>query len=730
MPDVKRRRDTPPDAASDRPGPVQRVRIRAVVAAFTAVYAVIGLRLFHLQFDPDLKFSEEDEIHVGTVTLERPRGNIFDREGTVLATDRIASSLFANPSAVDDPSHLVLYLSHRLHLDEDKLLRQFQERDSKGRKKKFIWIKRWLTDSERDSLSDLDGVPGFEALDFQSESLRFYPEGDLAAHVLGFANRDGAGSEGIELLFDQHLRSEDGFKKARVDSNRNMLDYLALEYEPPTGGENVYLTIDKRIQYSLERELDKVMEEKGAPRAMGMVMDPKTGAVFALATRPAFDPNSYWDFTPEQRKNRAIVDVFEPGSAFKIVTAAAGLEHGLITFDEEIDCMGGRFNPYGHTIRDTHPMGITPFWECFAQSSNIAMIKTAARLGPERIEHWIRTFGFGHRSGMELPGESPGIFRPMVQWSRLSMGSLPIGQEIAVTMAQLGAAYSVLANGGFLVRPHIVEKVVSIDGETTYTFDSTTRRRILSEDTADSMKTLCNLVVDGMGKVRGTGWRAAIPEYRAGGKTGTAQIARADGRGYETNKYTAVFAGFAPISDPRVVTVIVVQEPKMGSHHGGQASGPVFREVTREALIRLGIPKDQPLQLDGALAAQVEEKDKEPSGEDADTVVARWEAPVKDIALDSLEPIEWPADSPLDGLGLLTFRVVSGPPQAALPNFSGWTKREAKERIVELGLQWDPQGAGRVVQQDPPAGTSLGEVGICRLVFSGTPPAVEPDASK
>lgn len=694
----KREGPTPPVA---RPGKTQRIRIHLLVGLFTLIFAGISARLVMLQVDTDLRFAEEDVKHVGEIQIQRPRGDILDRNNRVLATDRMVPSLSANPSKVTNADAMARYLGPILGKDRAWLMERLTRKDKRGNPMKFVWLARRMDDDALARFGDVSDAPDPEALLLQDEPLRYYPEGDLAAQVLGFANREGQGSEGVELRYDEYLRSKPGRRVSRMDSRRNFLGYRTLEYEPPTGGDDVQLTLDAALQFRLEQELDRALEEHNASRAMGILMDPKTGDVLALATRPGFDPNVYMDFSAEERKNRAVMDLFEPGSTFKVVTAAAALQHGLITPLDEIDCMGGRFNPYGHTIRDTHPMGLASFEECFSRSSNIAIIKVAALLGPERLEDWIQRFGFGRRTALGIPGESAGIFRPLRQWSGLSMGSLPMGQEIAVNMLQLAKAFSVIANGGYLVEPNILKKVITAEGSVRIRGASHKPQRILSEETARTMRELCYGVVAGE---EGTGSLAAIPEYRVGGKTGTAQIAKPDGTGYYSDRYTAIFAGFAPLNDPRLTCVIVVREPMVRQHYGGYVCGPVFRRVMREALIRLHVPEDPMPDRDweGIL-------DGLPRTADLDG-----------MELSLFEPGTFEED--FDGLELIPAQEDLTDAGPRFPDFSGMTKHQAKTLAVSLGLPWDPQGAGRVVRQEPAAGTPMQEVRLCKLVFANRPP--------
>jgi len=693
------------------------VRLGLVFGCIFFVFCCIGVRLVLLQTDPDLKFSQEELRHVGEVALRIPRGEIRDCENRLLAKDRQVYSLWADPRAVTDPEMTAMYLGASFGVDPVELQKRLDSRvrGEDGLVRKFAYVKRWLTDGEVETFKNLD--PMIKAgLALENETERFYPEGDLAAHVLGFVNRERNGCAGVELSFDKYLRSIPGKHRSRVDGERTILESLTLEYVEPQGGKTVFLTIDKTMQRTLEKRLDQALVDNEAPQGMGIMMDPNTGAILALACRPAFDPNEFWDVPPERYKNRAVVDVFEPGSSFKIVTAAAALEHGLITPSTLIDCENGRFNPYGHRIRDFHKLGVEPFTKCFTESSNIAIIKVAAMLGPERLAHWIDTFGFGKRTCRDFRAESAGIFRPISQWSGLTMGSLPMGQEIAVTMPQLAKAFCIVANGGYEVEPYLVERVLDRAGGVSYQHTSKAVERIISASTARTVKELCHLVVRD-----GTGEPANIPEYRVGGKTGTAQIARPDGQGFYEDKYTTIFAGFAPVSSPRIVCVIVVSALAVRLHYGGPVCGPVFRDVVRDALIRMNCPEDPVAEVEGEKEGLhpkgTEDTEKRTVEEgDTDTVIARemndsslMEGVDDDDLLDGLE---------LDGLELVRFSTDPDRDEARLPSLIGLTKNQARDRLSALGIQWDPQGAGRVASQDPPAGTPLRSVSLCRLVFS------------
>lgn len=678
------------------PGVVQCFRLRVVAVVSCIFFLIIAARLVQVHAFPEPGRLAQSQHNIGRRSLQESRGDIVDANNTLLATDRELQSLWADPTRIDDPLQLAQRISVALRLTEDEVYERLTRSDSEGRLRRGVPVKRWLSEAQAEELRDLVESAG-RALWYQDESTRYYPHGELAAHVLGFVNREHVGGAGIEGQLDPYLRSVPGEVVSRVDVNRTLLHSLTVQARAPDGGDTVQLTLDARIQYILEQELDNALEMAEAKRAMGMVMDPHTGAIRAMAARPSYNPNQFTQYTAEERTNPLTVHTFEPGSVFKIVTASAALEHGIVRPETLIDCEDGGFNPYGHYIRDFYALEVVPFYEAYAQSSNVALIKLAAELGPERLEAWIRRFGFGEPTSRDFPAEEPGRFRPVEQWSRYSMGSLPMGQEISVSVPQLARAFSVIANGGFRVQPYVVESATNPDGDITYQHEPEPPQRILSAQTAEVMQALSHIVV-----TEGTGRRASMEQYRAGGKTGTAQMARLDGPGYDPDRYMATFGGFAPIAHPELVAVIVVQEPGISQRYGGYICGPVFKEVMRESLAMLQVPEDPVLD-----PVDVEELDDEPE-EPPNPAPPEASGNYAIQPLDSLQLVE-----------LETDLMTVGP---RLPDFKGKTKREAQAKLATLEVQWSMSGAGWVTEQDPPPGTPLGEVDVCRLVFSNREP--------
>lgn len=669
------------------PDSMQRRRLLFLRLVFLCVFSAIFWRLAVLQLGPNEDFSQNDLAHIGSAPIKQPRGNIYDRHGQMLATDGEQPALCADPKQIDDPERLASEISQRLGLPYDATLARLR-RDTR-----FVYIAKDLAPVDLETLGDVKAWSG-GGLWLNAEPARTYAQENMAAQVLGFVNKEHIGGAGLEAQFDAFLRSTPGKHTANKDARGVLVASSKEDYVAPEGGGDMRLTLDTVIQHSLEDAIDRRLEEVDATRGMGIVMDPDTGAILALATRPAFDPNRFWEYPPESWKNNAITDVFEPGSVFKIVAAAAALEHGLITPETEIDCENGQYYIGRRRIRDVHKLDIEPFSMCFAESSNIAIVKVADMLGPQRFHDWIRAFGFGERACPDLPQESVGIFRPLDKWSGYSMGSLPMGQEISVTMTQLARAFSIIANGGMMVQPHVVESIVDQEGHVVYAHEPGPEKRVISEETARTMQALCHMVV-----TQGTGSKASIDSYRVGGKTGTAQVARKDGRGYEEDKYTAVFAGFAPVNDPKLVSVIVVQEPHIRLHYGGHVCGPIFKEVVQTSLRYMHVPRDPVV---GTIVAREDEIEADAAHLDDELLEAFLDDDDWMASVEALEPLP-PAEDAAWGPGM--------------PSVLGMSRVEAMEELARQGLRWDMQGSGWVAEQDPRPGASLDGVEVCRLVL-------------
>ena len=760
-------------------------RVNAVMFVFSVGVLIAAGRLVMLHLNPGENLLLESRFHEGTWELREKRGEIFDRNGLLLACNRILPTIAVDPQRVADPDRLADYLSRKLNLNRDEVYKAitYKTDTTTGRPRRSNPIQRRAENLSAHDMEEIllmgeacaiqenpDLLPIIEAqlagtitpdmlqakqrspkpvincLHVADEPLRVYPFGEAAAQVLGYVQFTGEPMAGIEAVFNEYLECKPGILRARVDKDRRMLASESVNLVPPRGGDMLQLTLDIAMQRRLEQALDVTLEKYSAPAGIGVFMDPRTGAILAMATRPGFDPNRYNAYPDEYRKNRAIHDVFEPGSSFKIVTASAALEMRQVRLDEIIDCEGGVANFFGHRIRDYHKMGLAPFTKCFEESSNIAMIKVASRIGPVYFDEWIQRFGFYRKTSRDFPGEARGLYKPLrdpdhperpvnvkQRWSKLTMTALPMGQEISVTSLQLVRAMAVIANGGFLVEPYVVERAVSREGLITYEHQAPEPVRVLSPDTAETMRMLCHQVV-----LRGTGKRANIMEYRVGSKTGTAQMARTDGPGYDPDRYTAVFVGFAPVADPRIVGAIVVFEPKGWPRTGGYVSAPVFREVVAETLASMGVEPDPVTDPEIVAEYQKQQARKTSSpqngGNDRQPAPSPTPAPLQSQVVDDADtmaehdatpPTEdaLPLDAlltPLDGVSFVALQTPGTSVTNTMPNLIGLTKKQAREQLQRINLPMDARGAGRVVAQDPPPGTDLTNVSLCILTFSNT----------
>ncbi|MCL4218911.1 MAG: transpeptidase family protein, partial [Candidatus Hydrogenedentes bacterium] len=680
------------------------VRLRAVLWAFLCVFCVIGVRLYKLHTDPDEHLSDEEVLQIGRVVLDLPRGDVLDRNKIHLATERRVHLLAANPSYIKEPAKLARLLADALGEPETELYQLLTKTGAKGAKRKWVPIKRDLLDDDISTYPKLKEYFKDGRLHIDSEPVRFYPQGSLAAHITGYT-KDGHGIGGVEQRFEELLDTKSGYVRAAKDGNAVLLASRTVEFVPPQGGAALELTIDVSIQHILETELQIALDETQADAVMGVLVDPFTGAIYAAASLPAYDPNNLAQSIAHLR-NRIALDMFEPGSAFKIVIASAALEHGLVTPETLLDCKRGVWNLRGRLIHDTHPMGVVPFRECFQESSNIAMSQLGEDMPRELFSAWIDRFGFGRAACPDLPAEFTGNVRPVEEWTSYSAASLAMGQEISCNMLQLTRAFSVIANGGYLVDPYLVERAVNPDGAIVYTHERKEPQRVLKPETARIMKELCHLVV-----TDGTGSLAGIPEYRVGGKTGTAQVSGGDVKGYHSKRYTSVFAGFAPVGDPRICAVIVVNNPKGEKYYGGKVCGPVFREAVRKALVHLECPEDPVEGFTG----------EERINEKAARLAAVTSDPLDELLEGMLAPMDF-GELP-SGDGDLVESVPRGP---RLPNFRGMTKRQAKETADRYGIYWTSEGSGWVVAQEPEPGIPLSQLSACRLIFSTRERAGEP----
>lgn len=651
------------------PSPDRR-RVTLLTLAVALFCLAIVARLVELQIFRSAELrSLARRQHEQTVEIGGDRGSITDAFGRELAVSVATQSLFAHPGRVPDPARAARLLAPVLGLDEAKLRERLRSSAP------FVWLKRRL-DPDTVSRVRASGLPlgNSEPFGFKTEGKRLYPQASLAAHVVGYANIDQKGVEGIEQAFDRDLQG--GFERylALRDGRGGMVLHLVQPASKTPA--DVVLSLDLAVQQIAERELERAWLESNAEAASIVLLEPATGRIVALANRPTSDLNRYGAADPEARRDRAVTSVYEPGSTFKVVTASAALDAGTVTTNRPFDCQGGAIVVHGIRIRDHHPYGALTVREIVEKSSNVGIIKVGLTLPARTFHESIERFGFGSATGIELPGERSGMLSPVDRWSAVSQASISMGHEVAVTALQVAAAMAAIANDGVLVPPRIVLGTRDAAGRFSAR-EAPPARRVVSSETAAAVRSILEGVV-----LRGTA-KEILDEargYRIAGKTGTAQKVL-PGVGYSHDRFVASFAGFGPASSPRLAGVLVIDGPRGARYYGGQVAAPAFGRILAAALAHLRVPPDEdPL---------------DPRSEPTPAVAA------------SRAPDAHPAEGDASG------PVVTGPGQ--IPDVRGLSLREAAAALAERGYRSRLQGRGRVVDQLPPPGTPMAEGSWCSL---------------
>ncbi len=543
---------------------------------FCLAFVCIIFRLHNIQIlNYPLFKNKADLQHKILIKLEPERGHIYDTNKRLLALNIDTYSVYAVSKDIIDKEEVASILSPLLNLEKGFLA------DRLNRDKSFVWLKRKIGDKEAEIL----GKRKIDGIDLIKETKRFYPNDRLGCHFIGFTGIDNKGLEGLELCYDVFLKGKYGWKNALRDARRGLVHSYA-EYLPPSDGFDLILTVDEIIQHIIEKEIIDIVKTSSPKCVMIIAMDPYTGEILAMANYPNFNPNHYQNVNPSFFKNICITDSLEPGSVFKIVTASAVLEEGLVDFEDEFFCEKGSYKIGKRILHDYRPYGTLTFREVIEKSSNIGTIKAAGKLGEDKLYSYIKKFGFGSKSEIDLPGEENGILRNVSGWSRVDMTTIPMGQGISCTSLQLVNAISVIANGGMLMKPFIVKRIVDTDNNIVKGFKATPARRVISEETSSKMKQLLRGVIE-----RGTGKRAKLDDYDACGKTGTAQKVDKNGK-YSKNKFVASFIGFAPSIKPRVALVVCIDEPK-GKYFGGSVAAPAFKNIMQKILKYLEVPQSE-----------------------------------------------------------------------------------------------------------------------------------------
>jgi cell division protein FtsI (penicillin-binding protein 3) len=674
-----------------------------IVAGIATLWALaVFFRLGYLQLvrhgDYLLRAQKQQQR---TIDITPPRGTIFDRAGHPLAMSIPVKSAFALTPELRDQSMAAHLLSGIVNVPEDVLLQRFQS--SKG----FAWISRKLPPEKVEAITALN----LRGVDFQDENQRFYPKRDLASHVLGFVDPDERGLGGIEYEFDSLIRGKSEKIVVMADARQRWFDGSEAQRER---GPNVTLTLDEKIQYIAQRELAAAIATTRAQAGTVVVMNPNNGEILALANWPDFNPNTATASAPEARLNRSVSVAYEPGSTFKLITLAAALDQNAIKPDDIFDCEHGSIYFNGRRIHDHKPFGVLDVGQILAKSSDVGAIKIALQVGQPRFYDYIRAFGFGAQTGVDMPGESRGMLAKVDNWGATSIASISMGQEVAVTPVQLVSAVSAIANGGIYYKPHVIVDIrkggklvpqtgVLAPGEP---------RRVIRPDTAATLKHL----MEGVVLITGTGPLARLDGWTAAGKTGTAQKIDPNTGRYSPTNYIASFTGFAPVNNP-AVTIMVSLDSPVGLHEGGQVSAPVFKRIAEQVLPYLDVPRDVPLNqrlIQAAYKKQeaIDENMLEESSP-TDFTAQLDETPAEVVPAKAVEPVKRPSE---------VMMAVEEGGDVTVPDFSGKTMREVTSLCLQLDLDPVLGGSNLALEQSPAAGTQVKRGSRVTVQF-GTPPS-------
>jgi cell division protein FtsI/penicillin-binding protein 2 len=738
----------------------RRPRTRILTLAFLILLglgAVLGrlIQLQIVQYRDYLARAHRQQQRI--VEVSPRRGVLYDRNLHELAMSIPEDSCFAVPGEITDAGMVARLLAGVLGMEREEIETRLTA------SKSFVWIARKLPPEKVERIQALN----LRGIYFQKESQRFYPKGELAAHALGYVDIDGRGLGGVEYQYEDRLRGKPVQMLVMADARRRWYERHGPDADEAA---NLVLTLDENVQYIAEKALTAAIASTHAKAGAILVQDPNSGELLALANWPSFDPNTAGAAPPEARMDRAVSALYEPGSTFKIVTVAAALEEGITNPDEVIDCQMGSIVIANHLIHDHKPFGLLTVTQVLSQSSDVGAIKLGLRLGAAKFYDYIRAFGFGAPTGIELPGETRGILRRLENWSAISIGGVSMGQEVGVTPVQLVSAFSAIANGGMLHRPRVIREIRSCGTSTSACppapahgptpsaevaashsgspSEDSTRRAIRPETAAALRRMLEHVILDGTGKL------ARLEGYTVAGKTGTAQkIDPATGR-YSARDYIASFVGFAPVNSS-AVTVLVVLDSPAGGHHGGEVAAPVFRQVAQQTLSYLHVPPDIPTTVpaeQGSLkkpgAAGAEDLSDFDSAQLLDPNAQRTDQPpaIPAVPRSRMAPSarvsRTSATAPVPGTGshgpagapLPPGETERAQPRVAaphggrssearppaettvvldesngvpVPSFEGRTVRAFVEECVRLGLSPVPVGAGVAVEQAPPAGTRV-----------------------
>lgn len=636
------------------PGVAIQRRIAIFITFLLLILIVLAGRLAWVQFVDGKRLSAKVQNQLKeSKTLQSPRGTIYDRQGRELAISNLTKSLYADPAQLSpDVDTIAALLSPILDLKSE----QIKEQLSGGGR--FVWIQRMIEPELVKKLNAVIKEHDIKGLGFLEESKRYYPNDSLAAQVLGFVGTDDVGLDGIELVMDKLIKGQLSEQAVFTDNRGLPIFNSIFTFAPPKQGKSIHLTLDNTIQFIVEKALDKAMTATKAKGATVIVMNPRNGEILAMVSRPTYNPNRFYQYSPNEWKNRSVSNVYEPGSTFKAIVAAAALQEGLVQPNERFTD-NGYVEVSGRRIKNwsDESYGNITFVDVIKNSINTGFVEVGLRLGANRLTNYARLFGFGQATGIDLPGEEQGILFDPDHMRESDIATMSIGQSIAVTPLQLVTAISAIANDGVLLKPHIIKEIQNADGTIYSAADTKPVRQAISPETARILTGLLEKVVS-----EGGGEKAAVKGYRVAGKTGTAEKLREDGSGYHAGHYIASFGGFAPVENPQVAILVVIDDPD-GIYYGGQIAAPVAGEILGQVLRYLNVM---------------------PQGAN---VIPPVKAERQPMAPAISAPVNVPAGKVL------------------VPRLSGKSMRQAADELSAVGLGMVPVGTGVAVNQNVAANT-------------------------
>ena len=650
-----------------------KFRICTLLVLFLVLFVALISRAFQIQVlsGEGLKSIAERQ-HIKTLNVEPERGIIFDRNGEKLAASVQVDSVFADPSKIGNLPEVAGSLASILKVDKETILKKLST------SKNFCWLARKIPPEQANSIDELN----IDGVFLVKEPKRFYPNGELAGHLIGFVGLDSTGLEGLELRYEKYLKgSPEKLIWARDAKGKKLYPRVEKSNVKQGDSNNLILTIDSRIQHLVESKLNEAILSKGAKGGFAVVMDPKTGEILALADQPGFDPNKFSSYNIGKGKNKVITDCFDPGSTFKPFLAAGALEEGIVKETDRFNCENGAYTIADRVIHEANKKkyGSLTFHDVIKYSSNIGCVKISEKLGKEKFYDYITKFGFGSKTGIDLPGESGGLLRPVQNWTRVDASTVAFGQGVSVTAIQLITALSAIANQGVLMKPYIVRAVVDREGQIIKRYSPTPVRTVISPATA---KRMTAIMTDVVGDEDGTGKRAKIINVSVAGKTGTSQKFDFSRRVYSSERVRTSFMGFFPSEDPQVAIMVTLDEPQR-DRWGGLAAAPVFQNIGEQILtcIKTNIRENPAPVLE----------DEKPNGG------------VK-LRLVSLPGV--------------VNREIDENDDSIMPDFRGITMRDVLKKAKEKGIEIQVVGSGWAINQEPKPGASISSQRTCTIHFS------------